>query len=392
MRNLPGSTSPSATAAPKLEKGILGLETESIFYRCVEDSSDAIMISDCAGRLVYVNPAWCAIYGYSQEEAIGQTPRLLHSGAHSAEFYRQMWDQISDPSRGFWKGELTNRARNGRLVPVLLTITPFRTVGEQIEGYMGIAVDVSAKKELEAKVLRQDRLASIGLLASGLAHEIGTPLGVMRGRSELLLEKMTTEHDRKSLEIILGQIDRISGLIQSLLGLSRGTVSKPEIQSVSVRTGVENVLALLGAHLRKDGIECTSEIAPAAKVRADRTRLEQILLNFLMNAIQAIQMTDASVLQANGRRIQVRTLTRFLGNDFQIGIQVSDSGQGILKENLSKLFQPFFTTKDVGQGTGLGLPIALGLAHEMHGEIDVESEWGKGATFTVWLPGEKESA
>jgi two-component system NtrC family sensor kinase len=147
----------------------------------------------------------------------------------------------------------------------------------------------------------------------------------------------------------------------------------------------------LGAHLRKDGIECTSEIAPAAKVRADRTRLEQILLNFLMNAIQAIQMTDASVLQTNGRRIQVRTLTRSLGNDFQIGIQVSDSGQGILKENLSKLFQPFFTTKDVGQGTGLGLPIALGLAHEMHGEIDVESEWGKGATFTVWLPGEKES-
>ena len=364
------------------------MEKESIFHRCVEDSSDAIMISDRSGRLVYVNPAWCSIYGYSREEALGNTPRLLHSGVHESEFYKAMWAQISDPKRGYWKGELTNRARDGRLVPVLLTITPFRTQGEEIEGYMGIAVDVSTKKELEAKVVRQDRLASIGLLASGLAHEIGTPLGVMWGRSELLREKLSSESDRKSLDVIVSQIDRISGLIQSLLAISRGAQTRPEIQTIALRPVIESVTALLGAHIRKAQIEWSCECPGESRVKADRSRLEQILLNFLMNAIQAIDMSSPEVLAQNGRKIEVSLRERRTPEGSIVGVQVRDSGQGILPENISKLFQPFFTTKDVGQGTGLGLSIALGLAHEMHGEIEVESEWGKGAVFTVWLQGE----
>src|SRR5690606_13193606 len=105
---------------------------------CVEDSDEAIMISDRKGTLVYVNPAWCRIYQYTAEEAVGNTPSLLHSGIQDKSFYRKMWDDITNPEKGSWKGELVNRAKDGTLVPVLLTITPYRGDDGSILGYMGI--------------------------------------------------------------------------------------------------------------------------------------------------------------------------------------------------------------------------------------------------------------
>jgi PAS domain S-box-containing protein len=164
----------------------LSIDPQNVFFRCVEDSSEAIMISDPRGILQYVNPAWVRTYGYTQKEAIGNKPSLLHSGLHSKAFYQSMWTEISSQETGHWKGELINRCKNGELIPVLLTITPVKSAEAKIIGYMGVAVDIRFKKELEAKVAHQDRLASIGLLASGIAHEIGNPLGVIRGRAELL--------------------------------------------------------------------------------------------------------------------------------------------------------------------------------------------------------------
>src|SRR6478735_7468302 len=105
------------------------VNSDDIFFRCVEDSNDAIMISDRKGILVYVNPAWSRIYGFPKEEAIGQTPRLLHSGIQDEQFYRKMWSAIADPRSAHWKGELVNKAKDGTLVPVLLTITPYRSHG-----------------------------------------------------------------------------------------------------------------------------------------------------------------------------------------------------------------------------------------------------------------------
>jgi len=193
---------------------ILELDHQSVFFRCVEDSNDAIMVSDRGGKLVYVNPSWQRVYGYTAEQAVGETPRLLHSGIQDDGFYREMWSRISDPAVGYWKGELVNRAKDGTLVPVLLTITPFRGPGGSILGYMGIAVDISWRKEMENKVAQQYRLATIGVMASGLAHEIGTPLGVIRGRAELMQMQSENGVIRRNAEVILGQSDRISRIIQ----------------------------------------------------------------------------------------------------------------------------------------------------------------------------------
>jgi two-component system cell cycle sensor histidine kinase/response regulator CckA len=354
-------------------------DRKNIFFRCVEDSSEAIMISDVRGKLVYVNPAWTEIYGYSKEEAIGQTPRLLHSSMQSDEFYREMWSRILNPKIASWKGELVNRTKDGKLVPVLLTITPFRSSEtDEISGFMGIAVDITQRRELEAKVAHQDRLASIGLLSSGLAHEIGTPLGVIRGRAELMMMRTDDEWMKRSLSVITSEIDRISKLIRSLLRVSRSS-SDVHMESLSPTEVINEVLSLVGQNLRDDRIELRAEVSPEIRISADFGRLEQIFLNFIMNSIHAIRKARQGGREA-GHFLAIRA--RKLGADL-VEIDFEDSGCGISSENMKKLFKPFYTTKDIGEGTGLGLAIVAQLIREMNGQVSVASVVDQGTTFTL---------
>ena len=355
-------------------------DPKNVFFRCVEDCNEAIMVTDLTGALVYVNPAWQRLYGFTRAETMGKTPRLLHSGHQSADFYRQMWAAIMDNDKGSWKGELINRAKDGRLVPVLLTITPFRNPDEEeIVGHMGIALDLTYRKELEQKVVHQDRLASIGLLASGLAHEVGTPLGVIRGRAEFHMMTSQNAQLSKDLGVIVGQIDRISSLIRSLLRVSRG-FGDIRIEPVSIRQVVEEVLALIGQNLREVFAEIRLDIPPDLRAEADYGRLEQIILNLVMNSIFAIRKSIQNG-RKSGHFLEIRAARRYA----KVGVEVQDSGCGIAPENMKKLFQPFFTTKDVGEGTGLGLAIVSQLLHEMRGEVSVESRVEQGTVFTIVL-------
>lgn len=353
----------------------------TVFLRCVEDSSEAIMITNPEGALVYVNPAWSRIYGYSSKEAIGRTPKLLQSGLQDDRFYREMWAQIRDPKVGSWRGELVNRAKDGTLVPVLLTITGYKAEGRpEILGYMGTAVDLTYRRELEGKIAHQDRLASVGLLASGLAHEIGTPLGVIRGRAELLEMQAEDPGVRRSLGVITSEIDRISKLIRSLLRVSRSS-SDVRIEDVAPLEVAREVAALLGKNLIEDCATLTLEIPEDLRARADFGRLEQILLNLVMNAIHAVRKArDSGTERPHFVVIRAREASD------QVRIEVQDSGCGIEPKNMGKLFKPFFTTKDVGEGTGLGLAIVATLVREMKGRISVQSTPDVGTTFTLDLP------
>lgn len=359
-------------------------DPQNIYFRCVEDSNEAIMISDRKGTLVYTNPAWCRTYGYSREEALGKTPRLLHSGIQPDSFYGEMWARIQDPAIGHWRGELVNKAKDGTLVPVLLTITPFRSRSGEISGYMGIAVDMTAKKELEAKIAHQDRLASIGLLASGLAHEVGTPLGVVRGRAEFLMMQAENPIFKKNLEVITSQIDRISKLIRSLLRVSR-SFSDVHVEAIRPAAVADEVIALVGQNLREDQVEIRHEIPQDLTIQGDFGRLEQVLLNLVMNSIHAIRKAKAAG-RTEGHFLTLQAVPadpRDLSGGAVIRIQ--DSGCGISPENMKKLFKPFFTTKDVGEGTGLGLAIVAQLVREMNGEIYAQSSLNVGTTFSIAL-------
>lgn len=353
------------------------------------------MLTDRSGRLTYVNPAWVLTYGYSKEEAIGSTPRLLRSSGQSDAFYRAMWGEILNPEIGFWRGEVLNRAKDGHLVPVLLTITPYRESSGAIAGYMGIAVDLSDQKKMEHQILHQDRLASIGMLAGGLAHEIGNPLGVIRGRAELVLKQIRgNEAAEKNLEIIVGQIDRISGLIQSLLHVSRAPARASTVLSdVNLKTIVDEVLILVGEECRRIGIDLKSA-GLNHLIRADSSHLQQLFLNIFINSMNAIEELRIEE-KAEGRpsKNHLIEVTATSADDGVLRVVIRDTGCGISPENIDKLFQPFFTTKDPGKGTGLGLSIVSKLAAEIGATVSVTSEGlGSGAAFTLtfskgsWTP------
>ena len=357
-----------------------------IFFRCVEDCFEPIMITDTQGLLVYVNPAWVKTYGYKRDEAIGQSPRILRTKYQDQNFYRGLWQQILDPAVGFWRGELVNCAKDGTLVTVLLTITPYRDPrdpGGPVMGYMGIAVDLTSKKEMEMKIIQQDRLASLGLVASGLAHEVGTPLGVVRGRAELLMMQVEgNENLKKGLETIITQIDRVTKLIRSFLRASRSpqdVVTMP----VEFEPLLQEVLTLVNQPARRAGITVKLELPDRLHVSADANLLHQVLLNLLINAVHSIEKEIETSGQHEGHTIKV--IGETIGE--VVKIRVVDSGSGIAPENLGKLFRPFFTTKDIGKGTGLGLAISAQIVAEMKGHIEAASQGeGKGATFSLILP------
>jgi PAS domain S-box-containing protein len=357
-------------------------EPQNIFFRCVEDASEAIMITSVDGVLIYVNPFWSKIYGYEKEEAVGKKPSILHSGLHDSVFYQKMWESIR--GQGLWKGNIVNRASNGNLVPVYLTITPYKDEKGNILGYMGIALDISTIRKLEAKVRHQERLASVGTLASGVAHEIGTPLGIIRGRAEMLY--MATPDDssgKKWLDTIIKQIDRISSLINTLLNLSRSGESQ-HLSLVPVKETFQEVSILVESKLSARNISLSLNIPEGTFVYATHSYLQQIFLNLLVNAVQAIEMMPPS---EDSVPHQICVESRVLSEPHpHCEIRVSDTGCGIAPEHIPRLFHAFFTTKDINKGTGLGLNIVAELLASLGGGIRVESQLHKGTCFIFTLP------
>jgi len=237
--------------------------------------------------------------------------------------------------------------------------------------------------QMQAQAITQDRMASIGLLASSLAHEIGTPLGVIRGRAEYLLMQVEKDAEvKKNVDIIVSQIDRVSGLIRSLLNLARGDESKA-ITSIAVAPAFRDVFDLMNHELTKHGItaELLMHEALSPEIRGTSEQLHQILLNLIVNSVHAIIEARK---QGRTQGHFIRANARDLGSQWEISVE--DSGCGISKENQTKLFRPFFTTKDIGVGTGLGLATSYWIIQSWGGSMGVESQEGKGTVFRMILP------
>lgn len=242
------------------------------------------------------------------------------------------------------------------------------------------------RAQLQSQAVEQDRMASIGLLASSLAHEIGTPLGVIRGRAELLEMQLPQADEplRSNVRVIITQIDRVAGLIRSLLNLARGD-DDSEHGETSTNQAVRDVLQLMSHDLRKHGITVDDQVSdgPETRVLASSEKLHQIVLNLVVNAIHAIESAK-KLGRLDGHRIAIRSSLGPRGD--RATFVVEDTGCGIPKENLAHLFRPFFTTKDIGLGTGLGLATAKRFVESWGGSISVESQIGVGTKFRVELP------
>ena len=230
--------------------------------------------------------------------------------------------------------------------------------------------------DLEQQLRHSATLAVAGRLASGIAHEIGTPLNIISGRAEFILQNLPPDDVRRAeLDVIVGQIDRITAMIRSLLDTVRPV--KPEIRPVVLKDVVDRLLLLLDYAARRHGVTLDVSVpADLPMVRADRNQLQQVLINILMNAFEAARPAG---------HVQLVARDALRGTRAGVEISIRDNGPGIPASIQPKIFEPFFSTKPPGEGTGLGLPICRDILKGLGGEITLYSEPGAGATFVVWL-------
>jgi signal transduction histidine kinase len=217
-----------------------------------------------------------------------------------------------------------------------------------------------------------EELASVATLVAGLAHEIGTPMGVIQGHANQLESAVSDEDAKWRLRTIQEQVGRISKIIQTLLNMARP--GKAQHVLVPLESVIETTLAFLTEKFSRRGIEIQSEVDAAPSVLGDPERLQQLFLNLFMNAVDA--MPDGGQL-----RVSLKTSA-----DGEIEIAVADDGQGIPERDLPRIFEPFFTSKEAGTGNGLGLMVAKGIVKDHGGSMKVESEQGQGTEFQILLP------
>ncbi len=227
-------------------------------------------------------------------------------------------------------------------------------------------------RRIEARASAAERLASVATLVTGLAHEIGTPMGVVRGHAEALEGHVESERAKWRLGIILEQIDRITGIIQSLLNIARPKESlRVEVDLAQV---CESCVAFLAEKTRRRGVEIVRDFSPHPFLKGDPEKMQQVFLNLLINALDAMQ---------SGGELRLS-----VGDDGDGGVvaRVSDSGPGIPDDQLARIFDPFYTTKEAGHGNGLGLVVVKGIVEEHGGEIRVQNRSEGGAEFEIHLP------
>jgi signal transduction histidine kinase len=233
----------------------------------------------------------------------------------------------------------------------------------------------SALKKAQREMVRTEKMSAIGRLASGLAHEIGTPLNIISGRAEYLYELAKDDRDmRQGLKVIVEQIDRISSLLRQLLDFSREHTT--EMAPLDLGKVIMETLSLMDSSLRKANVSVFVDKPEALPlVRGNFNQLQQVFINLLMNSVDAINAKFKKEGKKHGGKIAI-SLSLNNGGD-EVKVSVWDNGIGIKDEDIDKVFEPFFTTKGVGAGTGLGLSVVYGIISDHGGKIEVESKWGE---------------
>jgi len=266
------------------------------------------------------------------------------------------------------------KRRDGSLVPVRLAVSEIRREGGRV--FMGTLHDLTQERLLERQLTQAAKLAAMGELAGHVAHEVNNPIGIVSAKVRLLLSgsEPLSEKVQSDLTKIVQQCDRIATLTRGLLGYCRPT-DAPKAP-LDLRAPLERALGFLETKVQRAGAELVQELEPAPVARANGGELEQVFLNLILNAIQAMP---------EGGRLRVRCGRAERAGRPGSEVEVEDSGVGMDEATRLRVFEPFFTTKGV-KGNGLGLAICYGLIQAHDGELDVESTPGQGSVFRVWLP------
>ena len=386
------------------------LRSEARYRRLTEAALDAIIVVDRVGVITLFNPAAERTFGASAAEMIGRPlsdliPQAASIGRAGA----------AGPSLVGRTVELKGRRRNGEEFPLELSLGAVEGEGEGEVQYIGSIRDQTERQRMRAMIVQSEKLASIGLLSAGVAHEINNPLayvgnnlavldrdfkGVLAimncydeaqanlreiapelvSRVQELSDDLDWPYVRANLERMLARtrdgVQRVASIVQNLRGLAR--TSPPKLEAVLIPELIAPALEMIQGRIRRRGVEVVQDHQNPRRVMCVPSQISQVVLNLLVNAIQAIEASG----REEGGRIEVKTGP--VGDYY--AIEVADDGCGIDPESIPRLFDPFFTTKPVGEGTGLGLSISHGIVTGHGGKIEVETAPGQGTRFRVLLP------
>jgi len=342
-------------------------ETKTYLENLLENANDVIYTLDLDQRFTYVNSK-VESWGYQKEDLIGRPYLSLMSKRHRGKRLRTTLDIGTKQA---YEVEILNKTGEPR--NALVSVSPLRDNSGQIVGVLGIARDITEKKRLEQQVLNAEKLASIGKLAAGVAHEINNPLGgILNCLYNLRKKSVSLERATEYLASMEEGLRRVQKIVRQLLDFSQQ--HDPELAPTEVNAIIERVLTLTSYAFEGTRVRLHRELGhELPSLLADRHMLEQVLMNLILNAVQAIHGEGV---------VTVRS-----GHDGPwCTIEVEDTGCGIPPDVLPKIFDPFFTTKGQGEGTGLGLSVSLGIVERHGGEIAVKSQVSRGTTFIVRLP------
>jgi PAS domain S-box-containing protein len=339
----------------------------------IESVNVGILVVDFDGRITTWNSALEEVLGIARERALRRSINDV--------FDRDLIETIQNvigqegwairDTRHIYKYNASTE--DGRPLTLNISLAPFEAARGVVTGTLVVIENVTERAQLEQQLLEREKLSSIGLLAAGVAHEVNTPLAGISSYAQMLLQQVQ-DHDPKRtlLEKIHLQTVRASGIVNNLLNFSR--TGDAQFREVDINQVLEDTLQLLDPQLRnaKFTVSCTygEHLQPAY---GSASKLQQVFMNLILNARDAMP---------NGGRLTVHTRAV----DTSLVIDFRDTGVGIAPENIARIYDPFFTTKEVGQGTGLGLALSYGIIQEHNGRIFVESRPGEGAHFTIKLP------
>ncbi|NOQ45998.1 MAG: PAS domain S-box protein [Desulfobulbaceae bacterium] len=359
-------------------------EVQRRLVTAIEQVRESVVITNAREGIEYVNPAFSDITGYSREEALGKTLRVLRSGQHDPEFYQAMWETITEGN--VWNGRIINRRKDGSLFTELATISPVRDVMGKITHFVAVKRDITHEVHLESQLRQVQKMEALGTLAGGIAHDFNNILGAILGFTDMaILQSNPDSPMYENLTHIRKGGRRAADLVQQILTFSRQSTA--EKVPVSVVPLVKESLKLLRASLPST-IDIRQEFKTLdAQVLADPVQIQQIIMNLCTNSFHAMRDQGGRLFV----RLQLMPSDQFgLSLALKFGqcleLIVKDTGAGIDEETLGRIFDPFFTTKSPGEGTGMGLSVVHGIVQDLGGDISVQSTPGEGTEFRVLLP------
>jgi len=447
--DISGTLIGASIIARDISKQNEALKTIKTISNALESSSSAVLITDVNGTLEYVNNKFEAITGYKKQEVLGLNVKILNSGKHDKKYFASMWKLIKNGYE--WNGEFCNKKKDGSLFWCSASISPVKDDTGKITNFLSVTEDITDKKilteelimknnelentlallkEAQMHLVQEDKMASVGQLSAGIAHEINNPLGFVSSNFNTLkkyvyklkeyifeikelkhiletsnlpslsseIEKINKLEEKNKLNYIMADLEdlykdtedglnRIKKIVATLKNFAHESTND-SFEDYSLNEGIEDTLIIAKNELKYNTAVNTNLLDTLPLIKANPSEINQVLLNIIINSSHAIKEKNLEYSEFFGE------ITISTWNDIgHVYCCIKDNGIGIKQENLTKVFNPFFTTKPVGKGTGLGLSISYDIIVNKHkGDIKIDSIFKKGTTITIILPINEEKS